>query len=313
MLSGRCKSGTIGEIRVSLLTDPSTIKDNTELIKESTLAEIVFYLREIENSRIVVISGARISLPLDIPDFRSHDVGLYHAPFENECYYCDAFNKNYFLQDPAPLYKITASVLKNDYEPTLSHYFIALLEHKNLLLKNYTLNMDDVENLAGITRYTQIYGNLYSFVCINCRKEFSFEWTKVRLDEKKIPQCTNCASLIKPNILLYGEELPTDIYEEFEEDMKECKLLIVLGSTLSDEPLATVLRGVDFKFPRIFINDVHPYNFSDFHFYCEHDHSDVIWLGNIDSTCKKLVKLLGWEQELQEVSGMDLLGPEEEV
>lgn len=301
--SARCKSATVS---AQDLRPPET-KQHTGILKEPTIEEVALYLKELPPLTILVLSGGRISQPLGIPDLRSPDVGLHQAPFEGECYCCDALDKKYFIHDPAPLYKITSFILEREYRPTYSHYFISFLEHKNLLLKNYTQNMDDLEKVAGITRYTQFYGNFYSFVCIKCGNEYSLEWVRARLLKKKIMLCNNCASLIKPNILLYGEDLPMCIYEELEADLRVCKLLIVLGSTISNEPLATVLQRVDFKYPRIFITDVDPYNFSDYHFYCKHDHNDVIWFGNIDFTCNRLVKLAGWCQEMEEFTKDNLL------
>ncbi|CAH1399147.1 unnamed protein product [Nezara viridula] len=311
MAFSKCKSGT-AIVEETRLSDPQhSIKGPAELLREPTLEEVASYIKEIKPLKIVVISGGRISTPLGIPDLRSPDVGFYHAPFDGECYCCDVLDREYFIKNPAPLYQLTSFILEQTYRPTFSHYFISFLEHKKLLLKNYTQNMDDLEKIAGVTRYTQVYGSFYSFVCIKCKKEYSVEWAQKRLFMKKIMMCTNCASLIKPNILLNGEEFPLDIHEEFEEDMKNCKLLIVLGSTLSTEPSATILRGIDVKFPRVFINDVEPYDFSDYHFYCDHEHNDVMWLGDIDSTCKKLVKLMGWCQELHEFAEDKLMEPGE--
>ena len=103
--------------------------------------------------QIMVVTGAGISVNCGIPDFRSKDSGLYHTLD------CEAigipsaellFDYEYLAVDPEPFYRFARSLLpRDDVLPSYCHRFIALLEARKKLLRNYTQNVDGIEKKAG--------------------------------------------------------------------------------------------------------------------------------------------------------------------
>ena len=270
-------------------------------LNESTIQGIAWHIKQISSNKIIVISGAGLSVPAGIPDFRSTDVGLYHVPFDDDCYFRDVFSRSYFLRRPQPLYALLRHILLQTYRPTLSHCFIALLENKNLLLRNYSLNMDCLEKEAGVSdsKFVPINGTFFDFSCSKCNEVYDSEWTSERISAGRMPQCKRCGGWIMAQLTFSGDPLPALFYQRAGEDFPECELLIILGTTLSSEPVASILGGFDENFPRLFLNDTEPYDFSGFNFYATEQIKDVLWIGDCDMACMKLAELLGWAEELR--------------
>ena len=97
--------------------------------------------------KIVVLTGAGISVSAGIPDFRSPTHGIYSfvSKYGNLTYPEAIFDINYFSKNPIPFYKFCLDLFKKEYEPTISHYFIVKLDQLNLLLMNFTQNIDGLE------------------------------------------------------------------------------------------------------------------------------------------------------------------------
>lgn len=130
------------------------LRRREKLPQYNTVDDAVELLNRSRN--IVVLGGAGISTSCGIPDFRSKD-GIY-AQLQKEGRYDladpqDMFDKEYFLQDPSCFFSFAHSIFPSNFVPSPSHRFIKLLEEKKKLLRNYTQNIDTLEEAAGVSHY----------------------------------------------------------------------------------------------------------------------------------------------------------------
>ena len=139
----------------------------------TTLAHVVEALST--SKRILVVTGAGISVNCGIPDFRSKDSGLYHTL---DCAAIGIpsaellFDYEYFVVDPEPFYRFARSLLpREDIRPSYCHEFISMLETRKKLLRNYTQNVDGIERKAGVTRVVECHGSISTFRCMHCKKK----------------------------------------------------------------------------------------------------------------------------------------------
>jgi NAD-dependent SIR2 family protein deacetylase len=200
--------------------------------------------------KIVVLSGAGISVACGVPDFRSAG-GLYDQ-IKEKYNLTDPqllFDINYIRKDQVPFYDFAAQLFPStDLKPSKAHKFIKLLQDKGKLLRNYSQNIDTLEQQVGIKSENLIlcHGSFATFSCpMGHRVDGSI--IKPKLDSKHIPQCEVCndptgAMFLKPDIVFFGESLPEAFRIHVKQDVKEADLLIVMGSSLRVQPVALVPR-----------------------------------------------------------------------
>jgi NAD-dependent SIR2 family protein deacetylase len=200
--------------------------------------------------KIIVLSGAGISVACGVPDFRSAG-GLYDQ-IKEKYNLTDPqllFDINYIRKDQVPFYDFAAQLFPStDLKPSKAHKFIKLLQDKGKLLRNYSQNIDTLEQQVGIKEENLIlcHGSFATFSCpIGHRVDGSV--IKPKLDSKHIPQCEVCNDptgkmFLKPDIVFFGEALPDSFRAHIRQDVKEADLLIVMGSSLRVQPVALVPR-----------------------------------------------------------------------
>ncbi|TGZ61039.1 hypothetical protein CRM22_008189 [Opisthorchis felineus] len=174
---------------LSLLAEPTP---RPRLPHVNTLEKVVELL---QSSRfILVVTGAGISVSCGIPDFRSRD-GIYARLAKD---YPDLsspqsmFDMSYFLRNPLPFFKFAKEIFPGQFAPSLTHRFVALLESKGTLLRNYTQNIDTLEQAAGITRLIQCHGSFATATCTSCKYQVSGDEIKETVFTQTIPYCPRC-------------------------------------------------------------------------------------------------------------------------
>ncbi|OTF73375.1 NAD-dependent protein deacetylase sirtuin-2-like protein [Euroglyphus maynei] len=252
--------------------------------------------------------GAGISTSVGIPDFRSPKTGLFHQLEKYNLPYPEAvFDLSFFNSNPKPFYHLAKNLLPENFKPTPCHYFMRLIHDKNLMLRTYTQNIDSLERIAGITadKLVEAHGSFHTGHCINeeCRKEYSFEFMKkIVLDkdrEDNVVYCEDCGSYVKPDIIFYGELLPDRFYRLYQRDFINCDLLIVMGTSLTVQPFASLVELVGKHIPRVMINKTRPNG----HIF--HRKRDVFIKSETDSACLELAEKLGWRDELEKLINPD--------
>lgn len=224
-----------------------------------------------KSNKIVVVTGAGISVASGIPDFRSPKSGLYKRISDRfpelpspEC----VFDKNFFEVNPEPFYLIANELLQVGADGTISpskvHYFIKRLELDGKLLRHYTQNIDTLEMKVGLERVVYCHGSFATAHCLSCKCEYSMDQlTKLMTGSSIVPRCIQylsatllCQGLIKPDVILFGEQLPSNFYTCLDEDCHEADLLIVIGTSMAVAPVSSIPDLLLSHVPQILINMV---------------------------------------------------------
>lgn len=219
--------------------------DGRQVLETVDLQGVVQAFKAGKFKKIVTMVGAGISTSAGIPDFRSPSSGLYHNLQKFDLPYPEAiFELDYFKKNPQPFFKLAKELYPGTFKPTPSHYFVKLLQDRGLLLRHYTQNIDTLERIAGIDheKLVEAHGTFYSNHCIECDKEYSMEWAKKEIFEDNVPACTECNSIVKPDIVFFGENLPEKFYVLPHQDFKQCDLLIIMGTSLTVQPFASLVE-----------------------------------------------------------------------
>ncbi|KAJ7043588.1 DHS-like NAD/FAD-binding domain-containing protein [Mycena alexandri] len=163
------------------LPNYNTVEDAVRLIRES--------------KRILILTGAGISVSCGIPDFRSRN-GLYASLKLQGEYDLDdpqqMFDINYFRENPAVFYSFASRIYPSNFVPSPCHRFIKLVENRNQLLRNYTQNIDTIETLAGVTRVVQCHGSFATASCLLCRRQVPGSDIEDDILAQKVPLCSVC-------------------------------------------------------------------------------------------------------------------------
>ena len=145
-------------------------------------------------------------------------------------------------------------------EPNLAHLALSRLEDGGRLQSVITQNIDALHQKAGSKTVVEVHGTYQSLTCLGCYKQIqaAYEFLVEFIDQEQIPHCPDCGNLLKPDIILYEEQLPSDIWRLARQEITSCDLLLVLGSSLTvtptcDLPLTALSGGAKL----IIINRTH--------------------------------------------------------
>jgi NAD-dependent deacetylase len=185
---------------------------------------------------IVALTGAGISTPSGIPDFRSPGSGLWerYDPMEVASILAFRYNPEQFYEWMRPVADLMLKA-----EPNPAHTALAKLEKSGYLKGLITQNIDGLHSRAGSNHVVEIHGHFREATCISCFESYGTDEMLVEFAEKgHIPRCTKCNSILKPNAVLFGEQLPADAVRQAQEWIRNCDLLLTAGSSLEVTPVA---------------------------------------------------------------------------
>lgn len=182
-----------------------------------------------ESEDIVFFTGAGISVPSGIPDFRSAD-GLYTNDLRAE----SIISHSYFMSHPKEFYKFYKDkMVYEDAEPNIAHKWIAKLEESGKSKGVITQNIDGLHLMAGSKNVVEIHGSIYRNHCMKCHKSYTLK--DILKDE--IPLC-DCGGMIKPDVVLYEEALEYQDIIKAISMIEKADTLIIIGTSLSVYPAA---------------------------------------------------------------------------
>ena len=182
-----------------------------------------------ESEDIVFFTGAGISVPSGIPDFRSAD-GLYTNDLRAE----SIISHSYFMSHPKEFYKFYKDkMVYEDAEPNIAHKWIAKMEESGKSKGVITQNIDGLHLMAGSKNVVEIHGTIYSNHCMKCHKSYTLK--DILKDE--IPLC-DCGGMIKPDVVLYEEALEYQDIIKAISMIEKADTLIIIGTSLSVYPAA---------------------------------------------------------------------------
>jgi len=274
-------------------------KRDDEPLSLEVLAE---RLSSSEHSRIIALVGAGASCSAGIPDFRTPGTGLYDRlsgydlPFPEAIFDLDYYKK----VDPLPFVDLCKAIWpgqENGPKPTLSHHFLKLLEDKNLLHRIYTQNIDGLEALAGVStdKLVECHGHFRSASCVSCKTVVQAEdCFQTMVNEGRPHECPECGSLVKPDIVFFGEEMPARFVELIDGDVDRCDLLLVLGTSLMVMPVAGIPSWVGRDCPRVLLNREAVGGIGT-----RYAGRDLFLRGDCDDTVRRLCDLAGWTNDLE--------------
>jgi NAD-dependent deacetylase sirtuin 1 len=277
-----CDNVTLWRLIVSILSQPPKRK---RLSHVNTLDDVVALIRR--SRRIIVLTGAGVSVSCGIPDFRSRD-GVYarlSVEFPSLPDPQSMFDIHYFRRDPRPFFKFAKEIYPGQFEPSASHKFIRMIESHGKLLRNYTQNIDTLEEVCGLQRVINCHGSFSTASCTRCGLRVRADQIKEDIFSQRIPLCPQCPSddcgqmaVMKPDIVFFGEGLSDEFHNAMAADKDQCDLLLVMGSSLKVRPVALIPSSISSDVPQILINR-EPLNHMNF---------DVELLGDCDVIVQEL-------------------------
>lgn len=275
----------------------------------SRLSDVSSIIDQADN--IVVLTGAGVSVSCGIPDFRSKG-GLYDTVLERFGLEDPQaiFDLDEFKMDPTLFYSFAKDVMPSkQIRPSATHRFVAELDRRGKLLRNYSQNIDGLESRAGVSdeRLVLCHGSFLTATCMrrSCRASISGDDIATEVAAGIVPICRSCGDqkpqsadeddddslphaeargVLKPDIVFFGEKLPRKVGESLEKDIAAADLLLVLGTSLQVAPVARIPQFFKDNVPQILVNR-EP-------LYCDFD---VELLGNCDAVIHELRKALDWE------------------
>jgi NAD-dependent deacetylase len=186
-------------------------------------------LKQVES--VCVLTGAGISAESGVATFRGGD-GLWSKLKPEELANFDAFLRNPELVWEWYNYR---RQIVHDVKPNAAHYALVRLEE---LTKEFTLitqNVDNLHSRAGNKRVLELHGNIERSYCVDCRK--SVENVEVS-QKKKVPRCSSCNGIIRPDVVWFGEMLPDGVFEAATEAAQRCELFLTIGTSAVVYPAA---------------------------------------------------------------------------
>lgn len=189
-----------------------------------------------ESCHIVGFTGAGVSTESGIKDFRSVD-GLYHQHFEYPPE--TIISHSFYMRNPSYFFRFyREKMLPLGFEPNITHKKLAQWEQEGKLDAIVTQNIDGLHQKAGSHKVYELHGSVLRNYCTRCHKFYPAEFIR---DAQDIPRCT-CGGIVKPDVVLYEENLDGKTIEKSVAAIAGADLLIVAGTSLTVYPAAGFLR-----------------------------------------------------------------------
>jgi NAD-dependent deacetylase len=248
------------------LASHTAIEDAAELVRKA--------------KRAVALTGAGISTPSGIPDFRSEGTGLWSRDEPLEVASLSTFRTaperffEWFRPLAGQIFYANANA---------AHRALAQLEEAGHIQTIITQNIDALHQKAGSTCVVETHGTMRTLTCTSCYKSFEAEpHLKSFIDDGKIPFCSYCKGILKPDVILFGEQLPHSAWIQAQRAARQCDLMLVAGSSLEVLPVAGLpMQALDRGAHLIVVNNTPTY---------VNVRADVVILDDVASVLPEIAK-----------------------
>jgi NAD-dependent deacetylase len=189
-----------------------------------------------ESRSTVALTGAGISVPSGIPDFRTPETGLWANVDPMEVAHIDVFER-----DPARFWSYYRPRFQSlgDKRPNAAHEALAELERLELLDGVITQNIDRLHSAAGSRGVVEVHGSIATSSCRSCAASYGIDEVEALFDAGGVVAiCAACSGPVKPDVVLFGELLPEAAMARAQELAEAAELLICVGSSLAVYPVA---------------------------------------------------------------------------
>ena len=198
-------------------------------------AELASLIRDADS--VVALTGAGISVPSGIPDFRSPGTGLWENVDPMQVAHIDAFHRD--TRRFWSFYRPRFAEL-DEKRPNAAHDVLAELEARRMLDAVVTQNIDRLHTKAGSDRVIEVHGSIATSSCTTCRTSYPLENVGELFDPDGVATCACCMGKVKPDVVLFGELLPEAAIAEAERLCAAADLLLCIGSSLEVHPVAAL-------------------------------------------------------------------------
>lgn len=248
------------------LASSAAIEDAAELIRKA--------------KRAVVLTGAGISTPSGIPDFRSEGTGLWSRDEPLE-----VASLTTFRTAPGRFFEWFRPLAGQIFyaRPNAAHQALAALEESGFIKTVITQNIDALHQKAGSTCVVETHGTMTTLTCTHCYQTFASEpFFKSFIEAGTIPTCARCNGVLKPDVILFGEQLPHASWIQAQRAARQCDLMLVAGSSLEVLPVAGLpMQAVDHGAHLIVINNTPTYI---------NVRADIVIMENVESILPEIAK-----------------------
>ncbi len=206
----------------------------------------------------IVLTGAGISTPSGIPDFRSEGTGLWSRDEPLEVASLETFRTA-----PSQFFSWFRPLASQIYHarPNPAHLALAELERMGRVFAVITQNIDALHQKAGSRQVVEMHGSIRRLTCTNCYHQVESEpYLKPYVENGIIPCCPLCGCVLKPDVILFGEQLPAQAWFAAQKEARRCDLMVVAGSSLEVMPVAGLpMQALDRGAHLIIINNTETY------------------------------------------------------
>ena len=207
-----------------------------------------------QSKHAVALTGAGLSTPSGIPDFRSEGSGLWSKDEPLEVASLSTFRTypEKFYQWFRPLSGQVFTAL-----PNAAHAALAQLQKAGRLRSIITQNIDMLHQKAGSCSVIELHGTVQTLTCTECyTKVDSTPYLSLLSEKGENPYCPKCGKTLKPDVILFGEQLPQSAWFQAQREARQCDLMIVVGSSLEVLPVAGLpMQALDRGAHLIIINN----------------------------------------------------------
>ena len=206
----------------------------------------------------IALTGAGFSTPSGIPDFRSEGTGLWSRDELMEVASLSSFRttpERFFVW-----FRPLAGIIYNA-DPNSAHTALAKLENSGFLKGVITQNIDFLHHKAGSKKVIEMHGTLRTLSCTQCFRQEKVEiHVKAFVEQGKLPHCSKCNGLMKPDVILFGEQLPQQAWMDAQRECRQCDLIVVAGSSLEVLPVAGLpMHAIDRGAHLVILNNTETY------------------------------------------------------
>ena len=190
------------------------------------------------SDNIVFFGGAGVSTESQIPDFRSSQ-GLYHERIESPYSPEEILSHDFFMEHTREFFRFYRSkMVYREAMPNKAHQALARLEEMGKLRAVITQNIDGLHQKAGSQGVLELHGSIHRNYCIQCGRFFDLDYV---MKDEDIPRCDRCEGIVKPDVVLYGENLNETTLHKAVEAISHADVLMVGGTSLTVYPAAGLI------------------------------------------------------------------------
>lgn len=192
------------------------------------------------SNHTVVFTGAGVSTLSGIRDFRGSG-GFYTSKWHGKRVE-DLLSLYLFKEDPSWFYGWAREFLYrlDDFQPSIVHTVLAKMERMGMIEGVYTQNIDLLHQKGGSNHVWEIHGSPRQHTCVSCGAKASYNDVVTVVQDGKVPHCRQCGGVLKADIVFYGEQLDGMLLDRAYRDMASADLVMVLGSSLTVQPAASL-------------------------------------------------------------------------